>query len=108
MNSRSVIIYSWLFCLLVATGCGRTPQMGGNHECMTAADALWTAVTAKQSELLDHSAGEIERLHQEGQMPQEAYESLSGIIRTARAGEWSKARAALKIFIQGQRPKTSR
>jgi hypothetical protein len=104
MKSRYFAINMLLACVLIPTGCSRTPQMGGDEQCMKAADALWTAVTVKQSELLDHSAGEIERLHQEGKMPQEAYESLSGIISTARAGEWSKARAALKTFIRGQRP----
>jgi hypothetical protein len=92
-----------LASLLVAGGCGRTPQMGGDRQCMTAADALWTAVNVKEPEFLDRAEAEIQRLHAAGRMPQDAFDSLSSIIATARAGQWSDARATLKQFIRDQR-----
>jgi hypothetical protein len=91
--------------VLVAGGCGRTPQMGGNRECMTAADALWTAVNVREPEFVDRGEAEVQRLHAAGTMPPDAFESLSSIIATARAGQWSDARATLKKFIRDQRPK---
>ncbi len=96
-----------LLGVLFVAGCSRTPQMGGNEACMKAADALWTAVNLKQPEFLDSSAAEIERLHKAGDMPLEAYESLGSIIATSREGQWTDARAALKTFIRGQRPKSA-
>jgi hypothetical protein len=104
MKSQVLAIGLSLLGLLLTAGCNRTPQMGGNEECMTAVDALWTAINVKQTELLDHSQAEIERLHTSGAMPDGAFENLSSIVTTARAGQWPAARAALRQFIRGQRP----
>jgi hypothetical protein len=104
MKSYRVGISIMLVSAWMASGCQRTPQLGGQKECLTAADALWTAVNVKQSEFLDRSQAEIERLHTAGAMPSDAYESLARIIGTAREGQWSDARAALKRFLRDQRP----
>jgi len=104
MRPRASVIGLLIACLLVTTGCGGPPQMAGNEECMTAADALWTAVNKKRTDLVDTSAAEIDRLSKAGTMPEAAYKELSEIITTARAGEWADARASLKSFIRGQRP----
>jgi hypothetical protein len=104
MKSTPVVISITLLCAWMASGCQRTPQLGGQRECMTAADALWTAVNVKQSDLLDRSEVEIKRLHAAGEMPSDAYESLVRIIATARNDQWSDARAALKSFLRDQRP----
>lgn len=93
-------------CLALLAGCARTPQIGGDKECFSAADALWTAVSAKRPDLLDRSAAEVERLHAGAKLPDEAFESLSSVVSKARAGQWSDARAALKTFIRAQRPAT--
>jgi len=92
-----------LMTCTLASGCGKPPQLSspGNLE---AADALWTAVSAKQTNLLDSSASEIESLHSTQKMPDDVYASLSGVVATAREGDWAAARATLKTFIQGQRP----
>ena len=92
------------FCLVLSAGCGGAPQLGGNEQCLAAADALWTAVTAKQPKLLEHSAGEIEKLHAAGTLPDDAFNSLSQIVASARAGQWPEARKALKAFARSQRP----
>ena len=89
--------------LPLAAGCGRAPQLG-SEDNLAAADGLWTAVTAKDASLVDKSAGLIEQLHQTHKMSDEAFEVLRGVIATARAGDWSQARGALKAFVRGQRP----
>ena len=90
--------------LAMVAGCNRTPQISGDRECLAAADALWTAVTSKRPELLARSSEEIEELHAAARMPDAAFERLSGIVTTARAGQWTDAQAALKTFVRGQRP----
>jgi hypothetical protein len=88
-------------------GCSQAPQLSGPDN-LAAADALWTAITAKENGLLESSAAEIEELHAAQKMPEEVYAALSGVIATARHGDWSHARGTLKTLIKGQRPSTSR
>jgi hypothetical protein len=87
-----------------AGGCGRTPQLAANADCIAATDALWTAINAKRPPLVDRSASEIVRLHDSGQLNDEAFALLSTVVASARAGEWPQARKSLKAFIVGQRP----
>jgi len=106
----SMILARWAIVLascLVLADCGSTPQLGGDQECLGAADALWTAIGAQRSDLVDAAAEKLERLHSAGKMPDDAFEDISEIVAQARAGEWSDARAALKTFVQGQRPANS-
>jgi len=85
-------------------GCQRTPQLGGNEECLGAADGLWTAVTAQDKGFVNSSEKVIEQLHVAGTMPDDAYQVLSSVIASTRAGDWETARADLKQFARGQRP----
>ena len=93
--------------ILLCLGCSDTPQLG-SEECLGAADALWTAVTAKNLDLLEQSAAKIEKLHSSAELSDAAFEQLSGVIATARTGDWPGARGALKKFVQGQRPSEHR
>lgn len=93
-----------IVCFTFLAGCGQTPQLGGDEACMNAADALWTAVSAKRTDLLDQSANKIESLHSETRLPDGAFESLSNVVAIARTGEWIDARTRLRKFIRGQRP----
>jgi hypothetical protein len=102
---RVVLRSSFIWLLLAAlAGCSGTPQLNGDEESLGAADALWTAVTAKRSDLLDKSAARIEELHTAGKLPDDAFQSLQGVIAQAREGQWAEARGALKAFVKGQRP----
>lgn len=96
----------FLLALVAATlvGCSGTPQLNGDPETLGAADALWTAVTAKRTDLLDKSAARIESLHTAGKLPEDAFQSLQAVIAQARAGQWAEARTDLKAFVKGQRP----
>jgi len=90
--------------LSFASGCGRTPQLNGNEESLGAADALWTAVTAKDVQLVDTCAARLSELHDVGTLPDDAFATLNDVIATARSGEWTVARQSLKAFAKGQRP----
>ncbi len=103
---RRVVALILAACLLFS-GCQRTPQLGGNEECLGAADALWTAVTAKDSELVNASEAKIKQLHTDGKLPAAAFEVLKGVIARTRAGDWDDARGDLKAFVRGQRPATT-
>src|SRR4051812_9582776 len=90
--------------IFIAAGCSRTPQLDGDREALSAADALWTSITAKDSNLLENSAAKLDKLHAEAHVSDDAYAALESVIETARAGNWSDARAALKSFVRAQRP----
>lgn len=81
----------------------RAPQLGGDEDRLVAAEALWTAITSKRTPLIDASAAEIERLHTKGQLRDDAYETLSGVVASARAEDWDGARKSLKFLLSGQR-----
>jgi hypothetical protein len=89
--------------LALVAGCSGPPQLGGDEECLGAADALWTAIGARQQDLVNQSAAEIDRLHTAGKMPDDAHAALADIVATARSEDWDAARRALKSFVQGQR-----
>lgn len=103
---RSIAALAAFACLavLLVAGCNRTPQVADSPESLAAADSLWTAVTSRQSPLLDASETRINELHDAGKMSDEAFAVLADVIATARAGDWAEARDALKAFAKGQRP----
>lgn len=88
---------------IVASGCGQAPQLG-SEEALGAADALWTAVTAKDPDLIERSDRSIKALHEKAKLNDEAFAVLQSVITTARAGAWDDARNQLKTFVKGQRP----
>jgi hypothetical protein len=104
MKPRWLLVWVSALCLAAAAGCWHTPQLGGNEACMTAVDALWTAINVKRSEFVDQSDVEIKRLKDAGEMPQDAFDSLQKVVSAARAGQWPEARKSLKTFISDQRP----
>jgi len=97
------IVATALVVTLALAGCQRTPQLA-NEESLGAADALWTAITAKDVKLVDNSEQTLKQLHDQSKLTNEAFESLEGMIATARAGDWDGARGDLKAFVRGQRP----
>lgn len=88
---------------LMLTGCQKTPQLA-NEECLGAADALWTAITAKDIKLVDNSEQALKQLYDESKLTNDAFEALESIIAAARGGDWDGARGDLKAFVKGQRP----
>jgi len=100
---HAVLLTCALAVLPALCGCGAPPQLGGNKEALAAADALWTAVTAKRTDLVETSAGRLAQLKQAGEISADASAALEAIVAQARAGKWDSARDDLKSFVKGQR-----
>lgn len=88
---------------LVVAGCSAPPQWGTDDETFKMVDALWTAVTAQDVKLVDQCAEKIVKLHDEGHMPDPAFEYLQTVVAKAHSAQWPKARDQLKKLIRAQR-----
>lgn len=84
-------------------GCGQPPQWGESEAAFKAADALWTAVTSRDEQLLAACDDNLRSLGEAGGLPPESREYLQDVITTARGGDWDTARARLKKMIKAQR-----
>ena len=96
-----IVIAALCLCLALP-GCS-PPQVLNDDECLAAVDALWTAVTARRTDLLDQAEAELGRLYEAGSIPADGDAELGKIIDQARSGEWEAAARRLRKFIQGQR-----
>ncbi len=94
-----------LFLLLALTGCGQTPQIGTDPSVFKAVDALYTAVSMRESTLLDRCNQTLQQLKTEGKLSERAWKSLGEIEDLARAGQWKVAQTQLADFMRGQRPR---
>ena len=91
-----------LILLLGLVGCGPA-QIGIDKEAFKAVDALYTAVSLRESPLLDRSEGDLQRLRDAGKLPASAFDALASIIQEARGGHWEPAQERLARFMKGQR-----
>ncbi|HEY4308506.1 MAG TPA: hypothetical protein VGN12_03550 [Pirellulales bacterium] len=92
-----------LLLLVIASGCAQPPQFAQDEDAWQTADALWTAITAKDTTLLDQCAAKLTALHTDGKLSQPAFEHFEHVIATARDGNWDKARKTLKKSVKAQR-----
>src|SRR5205809_7919384 len=99
---RRLLTTAAVLVLLVASGCGKPPQIGSDEEVHKATDALFTAVTARDAAQLDRCEARLNDLHAQGKLPAVAHEALAGIVGKARAGKWESAAERLYEFIKGQ------
>jgi hypothetical protein len=83
---------------------GRTPQIGGDKESVKVVDALYTAVTSRNTTRLAQCEERLHALRNEGKLPPQAAKYLEGLIATARGGDWKGATHKLFDFMKGQRP----
>ncbi len=90
--------------LALPIGCGRQPQLGSNEQAFKSADALWTAVCAKQPKLVDDAYSRLKQLHADGELSDDAFAVLDGVVSKADAADWAAAQKQLKLFWRGQRP----
>jgi hypothetical protein len=88
--------------VLVLFGCGKPPQIGTDEEVHKATDALFTALTARDTGLLDKCEAKLDELAASGKLPEEPHRSLKKIIGKARSGSWESAAGRLHDFITGQ------
>jgi hypothetical protein len=98
--------------LVIALACflwwTRPPQMGADEEVFTAVDALFTAVTAQDENLLDQCEKRLLGLQEEKKLPPEAANYLAGLIAKARQGRWEAAAEKLYDFMKAQRREGAR
>ncbi len=79
------------------------PQMGADPAVFKTVDALYTAVRAKDVERMAQCEQRLRTAHAEGRLPDAAWDDLTAVIETARAGEWQDATESLYDFMLGQR-----
>ena len=80
-----------------------TPQIGADEDVMSAVDALFTAVTARDEKLLSQCEKRLDELKSQEKLPASAAGRLDGIIDEARGGGWDSAARRLYSFIEAQR-----
>ena len=74
---------------VLAAGCrGPTPEARDNRRTL---DAILTAVTLKNARLLEEDAKQAKARRDTGQLTDEEYRGMEGIINKARAGDWPGA-----------------
>ena len=91
-----------LLCGCLA-GCAKPPQLGDDERVLSAADALLTAVSSRDSKLLDQCEANINAMRQAGDLSEPAHEYLARIVTEARGGNWKSARERLVGMIRAQR-----
>ena len=89
--------------LLFVVGCSGPPELE-SEEAFSTADALYTAITSRRTELLDASETRLKELNANGKLSSEAFESLAEIIEQARSGNWQDAAEEIDSFIRHQPP----
>lgn len=87
--------------LIFTTGCGGPPALG-SEEAFSTADALYTAITSRRSDLLNESETRLRELKTNGKISDEAVESLTDIMEQARSGDWQDAAEELDAFMRQQ------
>src|SRR3954463_8257170 len=83
-------------------GCGAPPQIGADRDSFKAVDALYTAVSLRDSRLLARCAQDLQDLKAKGQLPEAAGQSLESMVVEAREGKWENAQSRLGDFMRRQ------
>jgi hypothetical protein len=89
--------------MVIILGCGGPPALE-SEEAFSTADALYTAITSRRTELLDKSETRLRELRDDGKLSTAANEALNKIIERARSGDWQVAAEELDGFIRHQPP----
>jgi len=82
--------------------------MGADEEVFTTVDALFTAVTARDENLLRQCEQRLHASRDVGKLPADASNYLDGVIRKAKAGSWESAAERLYDFMTAQRREGAR
>jgi hypothetical protein len=81
----------------------RTPQIGTDERVFNTVDALFTALTTKDTKRLERCASRLAEHRREGRIPEESAELLDSIVAEARRGEWKTAAERLYDTMLSQR-----
>ena len=88
---------------LLVRGLWPQPQLASHEEVFTTVDALFTAVTTRDSKRLDDCAARLNSYREEGMIPTSAAKKLDAIIRQAQSGQWESSAKTLYDFMLAQR-----
>jgi hypothetical protein len=83
------------------------PQLPASDEIYNTVDALFTAVTAHDSQCLASCQQRLEAYKDRGSLPAAAAQRLDRIIALANSGDWTAAAHQLYDFIQAQQRKAA-
>ena len=101
---RSVVALVLIaLCVSVICGCGGPPQIGADKEAFKAVDALYTAVSLRETKLVDQCEARLKDLREAGSLGDDASKALESIIVEAKGGGWEDALSRLDRFMEGQR-----
>jgi len=81
----------------------RPPQMGADSQVFRTVDALFTAVTARDENLVAQCEQRLHVCRNDGKLPPKAAAFLDEVIAKARAGHWESAAQSLYDFMLTQR-----
>lgn len=81
----------------------RRPQVGGDKECLKIVDALYTAVSSRDTTQLAHCEEQLHTLRDQGKLPRPAADYLDGLISTARQGNWKMATHKIFDLMRAQK-----
>jgi hypothetical protein len=85
----------------------RTPQIGADESVFKTVDALFTAMTSKDTKRLEQCASRLAEHRQAGRLPEDSAELLDSLVAEARSGEWKTAAERLYATMLSQRREKS-
>ncbi len=109
MTSRNQLILTFLGVLLLALTARlyftyrAQPQLPSSPEVFQTVDALFTAVTAHDSQRLANCQQRLAQYKDHGSLPPAAAQRLDRIISLAQSGDWTAAAHRLYDFMQAQK-----
>ena len=86
---------------LLIQGCGEV-QMGADPAVFKAVDALYTAVSLREPDRVDHCMASLTTLRDSAALDREPFDALDRIASEARSGSWESAQSRLARFMRGQ------
>src|SRR5207249_5507185 len=86
-HAMRAILAAFAAVLLFGSGCGKPAQIGPDEEVHKATDALFTALTARDADLLDRCEKRLDELATAGKLPDEPRRALKKIVARARDGK---------------------
>ena len=89
-----------ILTLFAGIGCGRA-EMITSEESERAVDALYTAVTARRTDLVQQSEKNLQQLKADGKMSEALHEELTEIIAESRT-DWISAAQQLDALMRSQ------
>lgn len=89
----SVFVWSWL----------PPPSMGTDEEVFKTVDALFTALTSRNTDWMDDCEQRLRVFQDEARLPPKSARYLDAVIAQARTGEREQAARRLYDFIYRQR-----